>query len=173
MEWEPRSHVPMLAAFALLAAVIAFVLPWWTVTGQAGGFGGETHASPFDPDGAGAEEGAVIAVGILGLVGLLGALGGLLLWLRASDQGREDRDHAGWLWLGSGGFLLVAPLTAVITWPSGDTGFWGSAGSESFGYSAGAGIGWYLTIVAGAAIAGAGIAWLLEQDELGGERALE
>lgn len=159
MRWDPRRHLPIVAALAVIVAAIALVAPWWTLADEAGA--DEAAVSPFDP---GPQESvvdrtAVTAVGILAFVGIIGLVGGLAVGFRS--QRPERRATAGWLWMASGGFLLVAPLTAVLTWPSGDLPFWGTASAGGTTWGLVAGWGWYLTLVAGAMAAVAGMAWLL------------
>lgn len=166
MELDVRRHLPLLAGAGLLIAAVGLVVPWWTGSFEAGGFEAQSPTSPFNP-GPGADETAVTIVGILDVVGLIGAIGGLVLWLRSGDEPElADRDPASWLWLGSGGFLLVAALSAALTWPENDLGFWSSSGGSTFAAGTGADIGWYLTILAGALIAAAGIAWLVQPESV-------
>lgn len=166
MELDVRRHLPLLAGAGLLIAAIGLAVPWWTGSFQAGGFEAESSSSPFNP-GSGADETAVTIVGILDVVGLIGAVGGLVLWLRSPEEpDLADRDPAAWLWLGSGGFLLVAALAAVLTWPTDDLSFWSSSGGSIFSAGTAADVGWYLTILAGALIAAAGIAWLVQPDSV-------
>lgn len=124
-------------------------------------------ASPFDPGGLedAVSETGVVVVGVLAVVGILGAVGGLVLWI----QNRQARDGselepAAWLWFVAGGFLLVAPLTAVLTWPADGLSFWSSAGGGNISVGTGAGAGWYLSLVAGAMLGVAGLAWLVRTE---------
>ncbi len=171
MRWQPRRHLPLVVALAVLIAAVGLVLPWWSI--ELGS--SESNVAPFAPGAADGvvSEGAVTAVGVLVLVGLVGFVGGLVLWLRERGGADDDMDPAAWIWLGSGGFLLVAALTAVITWPSEDFSFWDSIEAGGTAIQSSAAIGWYLTLVAGAIGAVAGMAWLVRQedaeDEGGGE----
>lgn len=166
MELQVRRHLPILAGAGLLVAAVALVVPWWTGSFAAGGATVESPTSPFSP-GQGADESAVFMVGILDVVGLVGAAGGLVLWLRSSEDPEvADRNPAAWLWLGSGGFLLVAALAAVLTWPTGDGSFWSSGEWGMFSAGTGADVGWYLTILAGATIAVCGLAWLVQPERV-------
>lgn len=162
MRWEPRRHLPLVAGLALLVAAVGLVAPWWTVERQAGATTTETVVSPFDTGSGGSaiNEAGVFAVGVLAFVGVIGLVGGLVLGFQADNWETESWDAGGWLWLGSGGFLLVAPLTAVITWPAGTASFWGTSQFAGASFSASASWGWYVTLVAGAIAAVAGMAWL-------------
>lgn len=162
MAWDPRVYVPAVVAVSLVVAGVALVVPWWTVEGQAGSASGELHVAPFSPGSTGAivNEGAVTAVGVLDFVGLLGIAAGLALWVTHREDEPSELMPAAWLWVVAGGFLLVATITAVITWPSGELGFWSSAGTSSTGVTTGASVGWYLTILAGATAAVAGLGWM-------------
>lgn len=164
MRWEPRRHLPIVAGVSLIVAAIGLVAPWWTLEAGGGPGGMQNAVSPFDAGRTGAmvDEGAVVAVGVLAFVGVVGLVGGLVLGFREDDR---ERSTAGWLWLAAGGFLLVAPLTAVITWPAGDASFWDSVSSGSATIATAAGWGWYTTLVAGATAAVAGMAWLLLHQE--------
>ncbi|PSG97863.1 hypothetical protein BRD56_03170 [Thermoplasmatales archaeon SW_10_69_26] len=161
MGWDPPRHLPFAAGLSLIVAAIGLVAPWWTLRADAGSSGIAASVSPFDPgpldsvvNGA-----AVVAVGVLTFVGLVGGL-----VLRFQGENTEMASTAGWLWMASGGFLLVAPLTAVLTWPAEDLSFWGSASAAGASFSAAADWGWYLTLVAGAIAAVTGMAWLLIQE---------
>lgn len=162
MRWEPRRHLPVVAGLALIVAAVGLVAPWWTVDRQAGGTETEIVVSPFDPgpDSSAVSEGAVTGVGVLAFVGIVGLVGGLVLGFRADERDGETSSVAGWLWMASGGFLLVAPLTAVLSWPAAGTSFWGSSSLASTTFQAAASWGWYVTLAAGAIGAVAGIAWL-------------
>lgn len=162
MRWEPRRHLPILAGLSLFVAAVGLVAPWWTVDAVGGAM--SSSVSPFDAGQAtvAVQEGAVVAVGLLAFVGVLGLVGGLVLGFREDDI---ERSTAGWLWLASGGFLLVAPLTAVITWPAGNFSYWGSGPVGSVTWSTAAGWGWYTTLVAGAVASVAGMAWLLLHEQ--------
>lgn len=173
MRWEPRKHLPLVAGLALIVAAVGLVAPWWTVDRQSGRATTEIVVSPFDPgpESSAVSEGAVVGVGVLTLVGIVGLVGGLVLGFQTEKRTVEERSIGGWLWLGSGGFLLVAPLTAVLTWPDGPTSFWGSSSVASTSFQTAASWGWYLTLVAGAIAAVAGMAWLVLHDPEARRRA--
>lgn len=161
MRWAPDRHLPIVAGLALIVAAVGLIAPWWAAQ-TPGGL--ETSVSPFD---AGQEprlvdEAAVVAVGVLAFVGLVGLVGGLALGFRRGDPGTAS--VAGWLWTASGGFLLVAPLTAVVTWPAEGPSFWGTGPVGGTPWEAAASWGWYLTLVAGAMAAIAGMAWVLSHE---------
>lgn len=162
MRWEPRRHLPIVAGLSLIVAAIGLVAPWWTA--EAGGGAVSASVSPFDAGEAApaVDEAAVVAVGVLAFVGVVGLVGGLVLGFREDDL---ERSTAGWLWLASGGFLLVAPLTAVITWPAGTLSFWGAGPAGGTTWSTAADWGWYVTLAAGAVASVAGMAWLLLYEE--------
>lgn len=164
MRWEPRRHLPVVAGFALIAAAIGLVAPWWTVERAAGQAVTEIVASPFNPgpESSAVNEAAVTGVGLLAFVGIVGLVGGLVLGFRAAD--RDQTSTAGWLWMASGGFLLVAPLTAVLTWPDAGTSFWGSSSVAGASFEAAASWGWYVTLAAGAIAAVAGMVGLVMDD---------
>lgn len=166
MRWAPRRHLPIVAGLALIVAAIGLVAPWWTVERVAGQTTTEILVSPFDPgpENSAVNEGAVAGVGLLAFVGIVGLVGGLVLGFRSDDRHAETSSLAGWLWMASGGFLLVAPLTAVLTWPAGVTSFWGSGTIASTSYEAAASWGWYIMLAAGAMAAVAGMAWLIIHD---------
>lgn len=156
---RPSTVIGLLAGGGLLLALIAFALPWWSITPPSGGAGAELDARPFDPGRAGDDvvsSSGVVGVGVLVLVGVVAAAGGLVLWGRAAQRGEPPIAPAPWLHLAGGALLLMGPLVAVATWPQGGLSFWGSSG----GVSTSASIGWYLGLVAGALVAVAGIAGL-------------
>lgn len=159
MEWEPRKHLPLLVGVALIVAAIGLVVPWWTIdTGSS-----PRDVAPFSPSAGWGflDDEAAMAVGVIDLFGLLGLAGGLALWIRGKDGDPDDLSTASWLWLAGGGFLLVAALTAVITWPDEDLAFWESVGSGSaFTVGTAASVGWYLTVLAGGVASISGLAWL-------------
>jgi hypothetical protein len=159
MRWAPRRHIPIVVGLSLIVAAIGLVTPWWTLEGQGTG-APDLAVSPFDSGEVRSESGVLVAVGVLDFVGLVGLVGGLVLGLRSGDD-EEQAEIAGWLWLGSGGFLLVAALAAVITWPAEGLTFWGTGEMQRSIFAASAGIGWYLTVAAGATAAVAGMAWVL------------
>lgn len=159
MRWQPRRHIPLVVGLSLIVAAIGLVTPWWTLDGK-GADAPDPVVSPFDSGEVRSGSGVLVAVGVLDFVGLLGLAGGLVLGLRAGDDD-EQAEIAGWLWLGAGGFLLVAALAAVITWPAESLTFWGSGEMQQVIFEASAGIGWYLTVAAGATASVAGMAWVL------------
>lgn len=161
MRWQPRRHLPLVAGLALVVAAVGLVAPWWTLGAEGGQPSSEISASPFDPgrEGAAVNATAVTAVGVLAFVGIIGLVGGLAVGFRSREP--ERASTAGWLWMASGGFLLVAPLTAVITWPMGELSFWGTDPAGGTAWQTAAGWGWYVTLIAGAMAAVAGMAWLV------------
>lgn len=149
-----------LCAVGLLIAAVTLVLPWWTVEASGGGTSTEVSVKPFDQGQAGEDLSngdGVVAVGVLTLFGVVATAGGFALLLRARQTGEPAADPAPWLVLAGGALYIIAAIVAVFTWPAGDIGFWDSADGGGGAFAAAAGVGWYLSIVAGAVLSGAGI----------------
>lgn len=151
--------VPGLAALGILIAGISLVIAWWTVDAASGGGAATLEAMPFDTgrmDDEMVSSTAVVAVGVLVLVGLLSLAGGLALWLLAKQRGEAPIAPAPWLMIAGGALLIIGPLVAVATWPQGQLGFWDSVSGSGAQVTSGAGIGWYLSLLAGAMTAAGG-----------------
>lgn len=136
---------PALVAVALFVAMISLVAPWWVHDeGEV-----EVVATPLGAVEMGPErvsEAGVIGVGVIVLAGMFALAGALGMEVWSFRRGARPPLVAGWLNVAGGALLLVGGLVAVISWPVEPFTFWSTVG----GVEAGAGLGWFLCLLAGA-----------------------